>query len=166
MEARAVIEMATVRLAVMRADEEALAEIEENVRKQKEAIGTGNMEAFIKLDVEFHFCLAKASGNKVLLQFLSAVTDLLRRFIREVALLPRATLNALNFHTKILEFIRDRDADSAERTLFEHLTDVVKNIEKSTGCELGPTFHFMAGRKRQEKESQPKRPGGRKVRQG
>ncbi len=153
MEARVIIEMSTVRLAVMRADETALAELEENVRKQKEAIRTGNVEEFIKHDVEFHFSLARASGNKVLVQFLGAVTDLMRRFIEEVCLLPRATRNAVSFHRDILKFIRARDADAAERKLIEHLTDVVKNIEKSTGRELGTTFYFMAGKKHREEDS-------------
>ena len=152
MEARAVIEMATVRFAVMRADEAALAELEAIVRKQREAIRTGNVEAFISYDVEFHFSLARASGNKVLLQFLGAVTDLMRRFIREVALLPRATRNALSFHRDILRFIRVRDSDAAESKLIEHLSDVVKNIEKSTGSELGTTFNFMAGKRELEND--------------
>jgi len=73
MKTRVIIEMATVRLAVMRADEAALAELKENVRKQKEAIRNRNVEAFIKHDVEFHFSLARATGNKVLVQFLGAV---------------------------------------------------------------------------------------------
>lgn len=153
MEARVVIEVATVRFAVMRADEAALAELEEHVREQKKAIRNGNVEAFIKHDVEFHFSLARASGNKVLVQFLSTVTDLMRRFIRDVALLPRATRNALSFHRDILKFIRAGDADAAERTLIEHLTDVVKNIETSTGRELGTTFYFMAGKRQPEKDS-------------
>lgn len=155
MEARVIIEMSTVRLAVMRADEAALAELEENVRKQREAIKSGNVEAFIKYDVEFHFSLARASGNKVLVQFLGAVTDLMKRFIMEVALLPRATRNALAFHRDILKLIRARDADGAERKLLEHLTDVLKNIEKSTGRELGTTFQFKAGRRPLEKQSRP-----------
>lgn len=163
MEARVVIETATVRLAVMRADEAALAELEENVRRQKEAIRTGDVEEFIKSDVEFHFSLAGASGNKVLVQFLGAVTDLMRRFVREVSLLPRATRNAHSFHRDILKFIRARDTDSAERKLIEHLTDVVKNIEKSTGMELGTTFHFMAGRR---EEPQPSVSGRGKRRGG
>ncbi|MEN6439673.1 MAG: FadR/GntR family transcriptional regulator [Syntrophobacter sp.] len=153
MEARVIIEVSTVRLAVMRADETALAELEENVRKQKEAIRNGNVEAFIQADVEFHFSLARASGNKVLLQFLGAVTDLMRNFIRDVCLLPRATRNALAFHRDILKFIRARDADAAESRLIEHLTDVVRNIEKSTGREVGTTFQFLAGRKRLEQDS-------------
>jgi len=152
MEARLIIEVATVRLAVMRADEVALAELDEHVREQSKAIRNGNLEAFIKHDVEFHFSLARASGNKVLVQFLSAVTDLMRTFVREVSLLPRATRNALSFHRDILKYIRARDANAAEGKLIEHLTDVAKNIEKSTGKELGTAFHFMAGRRRPEKE--------------
>ena len=150
MEARAVIEMSTVRFAVLRASEAALAELDEIVSKQKEAIETGNVEAFIRHDVEFHFSLARASGNNILLHILSAVTDLMSRFIREVSHLPRAIENALSFHRTILKSIRDRDADSAERALIEHLNDIVKNIEKSTGRELGTTFYFMAGKRGSE----------------
>lgn len=150
MEARVIIEVATVRLAVMRADEEALAELEELVRMQSKAIKNGNVEAFIKYDVEFHFSLARASGNKVLVQFLGAVTDLMRTFVSEVSLLPRATRNAVAFHRDIIKFIRSRDADAAEHKLIDHLTDVVKNIEKSTGKELGTAFYFMAGRRPEE----------------
>ncbi len=147
MEARVIIEMSTVRLAVLRADDAALTDLEANVRKQKEAIKTGNLEAFIMHDVEFHFSLARASGNKVLLQFLEAVTDLMRQLIKEVAMLPRATRNAHAFHKDILKFIRAGDADAAEKKLLEHLTDVVENIEKNTGRDLGTTFQFMAGKR-------------------
>ncbi|MEI7450822.1 MAG: FadR/GntR family transcriptional regulator [Desulfomonile sp.] len=153
MEARLIIEMATVRLAVMRADEAALAELDEHVAKQSKAIRNGNLEAFIKHDVEFHFSLARASGNTVLVQFLGAVTDLMKTLVREVSLLPRATRNALSFHRDILKFIRTRDADAAERKLIEHLADVVKNIEKSTGKELGTAFYFMAGKRQPKGDS-------------
>lgn len=147
MEARVIIEMATVRLAVLRADREALAELEANVRQQKDAFKRGDTAAFIQLDVEFHTGLAKASGNKVLVQFLGAVNDLLKKFIKEVSMLPNATANALSFHKDILKAIRARDAEAAECKLVDHLNDVVKNIEKSTGMELWTTFYFMAGKR-------------------
>ncbi len=147
LEARIIIETATVRLAVLRADQQALSDLEANVRNQKDAIGRRNVEAFIAHDVEFHTTLARASGNKVLQQFLEVVTDLLSQFIKEVSLLPRATRNAYSFHREILKFIRSRDADAAERKLVAHLNDVAANIEKSTGMELGTAFRFVSGRK-------------------
>lgn len=148
LEARVIIEMATVRLSVLRADQNVLAALNSNVQKQEEAITRGDIPAFVHLDVEFHTGLAEASGNKVLVQFLGAVNDLLRNFIREVSNLPHATRNALQFHTDILNAIRARDIQSAESSIMDHLNDVARNIEKSTGMELGTTFYFMAGKRK------------------
>jgi DNA-binding FadR family transcriptional regulator len=83
----------------------------------------------------------------VLVQFLGAVNDLLRKFIREVSSLPRATQNALAFHRDILKSIRERDAGAAENSILNHLNDVVKNIAKNTGMELWTTFDLMAGKR-------------------
>ncbi|MCE5335592.1 MAG: FadR family transcriptional regulator [Desulfobacteraceae bacterium] len=143
MEARVIVEVAMVRLAVLRATPDTLGELEVNVKKQKEALRKGSVDNFIALDVEFHLCLGKTSGNKVLMQFHGALTDLLGKFIREVSLLPRATQNAFAFHRDILKSISARDADGAERKVLEHLHDVVKNIEKNTGMEIGAIFPFQ-----------------------
>jgi len=142
MEARVIIEVANVHLAVMRADRDAVADLELNVRKQREALRTGDVEGFIGLDVEFHTMLARASGNKVLMQFLETVTDLLSKFIKEVVLLPRAVQNAFAFHNEILKLIRSKNPEGAKLKIIEHLRDVVKNIERSTGVETGAVFPF------------------------
>lgn len=147
LEARVIIELATVRLSVLRADQNVIAALETNVQKQKEVLQKGDVESFVQLDVEFHTGLAEASGNKVLVQFLGAVNDLLRKFIREVSSLPRATQNALEFHRDILKSIRARDVDAAENSILNHLNDVVKNIAKNTGMELWTTFDLMAGKR-------------------
>ena len=145
LEARVIIERATVRLAVMRADPKVIAELEVNLKKQKEAIRKGNIKAFIAQDVLFHTTLAKASGNQVLLQLLGTVTDLLGNFIKEVSLLPMAMQNALAFHKQILKLIRAGDTEGAERKVVEHLYDVARNIEQSTGTEMVLEFPFDLG---------------------
>lgn len=142
MEARIVIEAATVRLAVIRADEQVLVDLENNIRMQKEALRKGRIDDFVPLDVEFHIKLSEASGNKVLSQFLCAVTDLLSKFIKEVSLLPRAVQNALSFHRDILRLIRAKDVEAAELKIIEHLYDVLNNVEQSTGMEVGTAFPF------------------------
>jgi GntR family transcriptional repressor for pyruvate dehydrogenase complex len=142
MEARVIIEVANVHLAVMRADREAISELEINVRKQRDALRKGDVAAFIDLDVEFHTLLARASGNKVLMQFLETATDLLGKFIKEVVLLPRAVQNAFAFHNQIVKLLRSKDAEGAKLKIIEHLRDVVKNIERSTGIETGAVFPF------------------------
>ena len=133
------------RLAVMRADPAVIVELEVNLKKQREAIRKGNIQAFIAQDVLFHTTLAKASGNQVLLQLLGAVTDLLGNFIKEVSLLPRAMQNALAFHKQILKLIRSGDTEGAERKVVEHLYDVARNIRQSTGTEMAVEFPFDLG---------------------
>ncbi len=145
LEARVIIERATVRLAVMRADPKVIAELEVNLKKQREAIRKGNITAFIAQDVLFHTTLAKASGNQVLLQLLGTVTDLLGNFIKEVSLLPMAMQNALAFHKQILKLIKTGDTEGAERKVVEHLYDVARNIEQSTGTEMVMEFPFDPG---------------------
>jgi len=145
LEARVIIERATVRLAVMRAEPAVIAELEVNLKKQKEALRKGNIQAFIAQDVLFHTTLAKASGNQVLLQLLGAVTDLLGNFIKEVSLLPMAMQNALRFHKQILKLIRAGDTEGAERKVVEHLYDVARNIRQSTGTEMVLEFPFDLG---------------------
>ena len=118
------------------------------------------MEAFIKYDVEFHFSLARASGNKVLLQFLGAVTDLIRRLHQRSfspADAPHATPS--RFTGTFSNSSASETPMPPERKLIEHLTDVVKNIEKNTGRELGTAFYFMAGKRQPEEDSGA--PGGR-----
>lgn len=147
LEARVVIEKATVRLAVMRADAKVIANLEANLTKQKEAVRKSNIMAFVEQDVLFHITLAKASGNRVLLQFLETVTELLGRFIKEVSLLPGAIQNALAFHKELLRLMRAGDAEGAERKVVEHLYNVAKNIEQSTGTVVIMEFPFNITRK-------------------
>lgn len=144
MEARAIIEIAAVRLAVSRVDANAVTQLEINVAKQRDALKNKDAQAFVACDVEFHTSLAKLGGNKVLPQFLGATTDLLSQFIQEVSLLPHATRNAFSFHRDIFRLICRRDADGAECKMIEHLQDVLMNIEKSTGMELGTILHLRS----------------------
>jgi GntR family transcriptional regulator, transcriptional repressor for pyruvate dehydrogenase complex len=147
LEARVIIEKATVRLAVMRADHLVIADLEGIITRQREAVRKGNIKVFVEQDVLFHITLAKSSHNQVLLQFLETVTELLGKFIKEVSLLPKAIQNALAFHKEILHFIKVGDAEGAERKVVEHLYDVAKNIEQSTGTAIIMEFPFNVEKK-------------------
>ena len=53
-------------------------------------------------------------------------------------------LTSLSYE-EILWLIRSRDAEGAVKKLLEHLRDVLKNIERSTGMESGTNFPFGTG---------------------
>jgi GntR family transcriptional repressor for pyruvate dehydrogenase complex len=136
-EARFFIEMATVQLAVMRASQADLDALTAMIDRQENAFRKGDLETFSAHDTRFHVELANISGNKVLAKFLTTLWDLLLQFIAEVAMLPGAIDRAIRFHRQIVATIAARDVGAARMKMREHLDDVAKAIQKTTGQNLG-----------------------------
>ena len=79
-------------------------------------------QARLESDIAFHECIFRASGNRI--------CHLLFRIIHRTVLTSMAQLaprvsiqKPLSFHKKIYAAIRDRNAEEARRTMFEHITD-------------------------------------------
>jgi len=144
LEVRLFMEKASVRLAVLRAKPDDIIVLRELIDKQKAAAKVGNLEQFNDLDADFHLELARVGRNDVLVKFLETVRDLLRRFISEVSPLPGAVTRAIHYHTKLTDFIADQDIAAAERTMVEHLHNVVDTIQRNlkTDLNLGTLFEI------------------------
>jgi len=141
-EARLVIEQATVRLAVVRMTKESLSKLNDSITQQARAFKEGDIDTFIKLDSEFHRELARESGNAVLLKFLETVRELLQEFIAEVSRLPGAIRSAIKYHREIVEYMLNNDRERAEEKMRDHLYDVTKRIEKNMNIDLGAKSLF------------------------
>lgn len=135
-EARLVVEQATVRLAVMRVTRENLEKLNDSISQQARAFKEGDIDTFIKLDSAFHRELARESGNAVLLKFLETVRDLLQEFIAEVSRLPGAIRSAIKYHREIVQSMQAKNRDEAEEKMREHLYDVTRRIEKNMNIDL------------------------------
>ncbi|MGQ9629322.1 MAG: FadR/GntR family transcriptional regulator [bacterium] len=129
MQAREVIEGGTVRFAAHNATDEEIEELHQLVQKMKEHIN--NPEEFIKHDLAFHMAIAKASGNSVLSKVLNLIRDLFLEEQKTVVMLPGAAERAYEYHLKIYEAIKERDADKSGKIMLEHLEDIEKAIMKS-----------------------------------
>jgi GntR family transcriptional repressor for pyruvate dehydrogenase complex len=128
-EARKVVEGATVYLAAKRGspeDREALQDIyhqaEEAVRKDK------GEKAFLKADFEFHKKIAEMCKNPVLLEMLDTVRELTLTENLDVIKKPGQIRNALAFHKEILEAVLAQDARKARRKMIEHLEDIENTV--------------------------------------
>jgi len=143
-EARVIVEQATIRLAVFRASLEEMEMLNGIIDQQVEAFNNNDPESFIQLDGKFHIELARMSGNGVLLKFLETVRELLHNFIAGVSRLPGGIESALNYHKEILETMRSRDSKKAEYKILQHLYDVTKRIEKNIKVDLGSKSLFEA----------------------
>jgi len=141
-EARLVLEQATVRLAVMRITREGLVKFDDLISRQTRAFKEGDIDTFIKLDSEFHRELAQESGNAVLLKCLETVRELLQDFISEVSHLPGAINSAIRYHREILRYMQAKDKEKAEEKMREHLYDVTRRIEKNMKIDLNTKSLF------------------------
>lgn len=135
-EARGIVEQATVRLAGVRASLGDIEKVNRIVDQQEAAFQKGDVDSFVQLDSKFHMELARVSGNNVLFKFLETVQDMLHKFIAEVAHLPGAIESAINYHREIIGFISLRDKEKAKDKMRQHLFDVAKRIEKNMEVDL------------------------------
>ncbi len=149
-EARVVIEQATVRLAGIRANTDDIEGLNGIIDQQLAAFDSGDVDNFIQLDSEFHMELARMSGNNVLLKFLETTRELLHKFIAEVSHLPGAIESALTYHRKILEFVSSKDSKKAEEKMRDHLYDVTKRIERNMEVDLNSKSLFEVKEERKK----------------
>lgn len=118
-EVRCILEVECAGLAAERATDEDCAALEAAIEGMKTQIAEA--EGFIRYDWAFHSALADATHNDLFSVLLGVIGDLWR----EAALLsyqsPGAAESGIKYHCKILQRIRERDAEGARRTMREHL---------------------------------------------
>ena len=136
LEARVSIETTIVRLAVARASQEDIDRLDEIIARQREAIKAGDEVEFVKHDVAFHGELGHACGNRVMLKISQTVYNLLRSFITTVAGAPGNIEQAFRYHRQILEAIKNRDAQAAERNMVNHLQETVRRFQEAMDLDL------------------------------
>jgi GntR family transcriptional regulator, transcriptional repressor for pyruvate dehydrogenase complex len=137
LEARRVIETGNVRLAAVRVTDEELAALEERVRAMAACID--DAERFSELDIATHTAICAAANNFLLLQFMNIISTLGRVSRERTGGLPAVRQAALDDHRRILEALRRRDPDAAERAMRSHLDHVDAGLKSALGADGGPT---------------------------
>jgi GntR family transcriptional repressor for pyruvate dehydrogenase complex len=120
MEARALLEVAMLELAVDRVTDSELDRMEEAVTKM-EKTEPPDLEDFLEADLEFHVLLAEATRNDVL----HDTVNLIHRIIAEEKSHSINTIEdyrkSARYHRKILESVREKDISAAKREMAEHM---------------------------------------------
>jgi GntR family transcriptional repressor for pyruvate dehydrogenase complex len=122
LEFRLMIEPTLARRAATNASAEDLDRMEDILRRQKELVDRG--ELAIEEDSEFHYAIANAARNSVVLKVLDMFMDLLRES-REHSLQVEGRLKmSLAGHREILAAIKHRDGAGAETAMRRHIQDI------------------------------------------
>lgn len=123
-ETRVLLETNSAHFAALRRTEEDLAEIT-NALKAYELAVKAEKQA-VEEDLMFHLKIVEASKNPVLKSLMMIVTpDLLTYFTENNVCSGERPLIALEEHYQILEHIKNRDPQKAEKAMRTHLNDIL-----------------------------------------
>jgi GntR family transcriptional repressor for pyruvate dehydrogenase complex len=126
LEVRELIEPGIAQLAATRASDEHVTELEGLLERQRKCIGEGR--PFVDEDTAFHYTLARAADNHILLRLHNVILDLLRESRESYLHVPDRPEMSLRGHEAILMAIKTRDAEAAYRASLAHISQVRDGI--------------------------------------
>jgi len=108
--------------AAMHASADEVTEMEEILRRQEAKQVQG--ESAVAEDSEFHYSVALASGNSVVLKVLDILMDLLRETRERSLQVEGRPQKSIAGHRRILAAIKRHDAEGAKAAMRRHIEDV------------------------------------------
>jgi GntR family transcriptional regulator, transcriptional repressor for pyruvate dehydrogenase complex len=108
--------------AATHASPEEISEMEEILRRQEEKHLRG--DAAVAEDAEFHYNVALASGNSVVLKVIDILMDLLRDTRARHLQVGGRSQRSLDGHRRILTAIKQHDSEAAKAAMRRHIEDV------------------------------------------
>ncbi|MEU4396129.1 FCD domain-containing protein [Kribbella sp. NPDC023855] len=131
LQARALIEPPVAALAAQNRTAEALERLDERLTEAADLIASGNHARLAEVNMDFHRCLAQASGNATLAEVVESVTVVNVREQLEILHIHGDRQADLDEHRAILDAVRAADAELAERLTREHLDGVLTVVSDS-----------------------------------
>ena len=136
LEVRELIEPGIARLAAGRATPDHIAELEQVLERQRDCIAQG--KPFVDEDTAFHYTLARAADNRILLQLHNVILDVLRESRQSYLHVPNRAEMSLRGHEAILAAVIARDGEAAHSASLAHITEVRDGILRALEQERAP----------------------------
>ncbi len=128
-EMRRLIEPQLAYLAAERATPEEIVMLGKALELQEDAIAQG--ESGTEIDKTFHYILAKAAKNKVILRIVDNIMDLLAESRDKYLQGDGRPERSLARHREVLNAIRSGDRELAASVMLEHLEDIEASLFSS-----------------------------------
>jgi DNA-binding GntR family transcriptional regulator len=118
---RSVLEGYAARLAAVKHDEKELADLENKIDEFQNALDHKKMNLLPAINTEFHDLLYSLSKSPKLINMINGLRDQIYRY-RQMILKEKKFASTSNLdHKKMLQHIRKRDAEGAERLVRDHI---------------------------------------------
>ena len=132
LEYRKIVERGIASLAVKRAGNEEIEELENAFQAMEEH--KTDVHAFAEADLKFHLLLAKTTRNPVVIKVNAILTDIMKfsmyGIVRELGV-----KDGLLYHRKILDAIKARDEPLAESLMVEHVERTTRRLKRKQGAD-------------------------------
>ena len=125
MEFRKILDCEIAALAAQKADEATVEALRENYRKHKEL--AHDLEGSAEMDAEFHFMLAKATQNPLIIQVYTVFMKVFEMNMREIVR-KMGSSGAMKFHREIIDAIAEKDASAARKIMAAHIEDTIHEM--------------------------------------
>lgn len=133
-EIRSRLEGLCARWAAVNITKEQLDELEENIYLSDFHSSKGNSEQVVELDNKFHEILYNASDSKELRHVLLDFHHYVQRVRKITLAVQDRAVQSNDEHRKIVEALKEHDADKAEKLANEHIMNTIRNMD-SYGLE-------------------------------
>jgi len=134
-EARKLIEIELAGLAAERATPSDLKEIGVHLDQMESSIE--DLDQFQRSDIAFHLAIAQASHNRILMNALLLIRNLLQNWIGSALRIEGVAQKALNQHQRIFMGIAKKNASAARAEMQTHLQEMANFLLQSQRADKG-----------------------------
>lgn len=131
LQVRMALEPMTVRLAIERCSERDIRNLRSIHKCAIKAAAEQNSAALAICDENFHTFITKCSENKLFVEIIKNINDLMKDFRGKTFLLPGNIDNLVPAHEKILDAFEKRDPEAGAEFMRQHLTKVIQDYDSS-----------------------------------
>ena len=137
LEVRRVLDMLSAELACDRIDEEGKRALENACIAFEEAVKSGDLREIAQKDVELHNIIVEATGNCVLQQMISSLSEQMYRYRFEYIKDESGHENLVNEHRMIYESIMNGDREKAAAAARLHIDNQEQSIIRQLRIDPG-----------------------------
>ncbi len=127
MEVRRILETESAALAAVRATTEDLQKIEDSLQVMRTA---DSISEAVEADLRFHYAIAEATKNTVLLRIMNTVADLMHHTFRKDRedIYAKTGAQVISEHEAIINAIKNREPQKAWTKMLEHINNIEANL--------------------------------------
>ena len=132
--ARKAIETAAAQLACKRTNSTNIKELQRLINCMETSLD--NLPLFLKYDMDFHYAIVRAAGNRPLEMAFAAIYEYHKYSMVFTSQHPGDEATALAYHRRMLDAIERKDASDAVAAVSEHLETMVETATKRGSSRL------------------------------